>query len=562
MIVWTAAASPFPTAAAQSTNSGRSERATRPVRGDAMIDSFLAREATSLDKRVFEGASTPEAWQAMRPRLKRELFSMLGLWPVPERTPLQARITGTLEREGGVFIEKLHFQSRPGLYVTGNLYRPQEISGRLPAVLYVCGHASGGRDGCKTMFQEHGLWYARNGYICLIIDTLQLGEIAGIHHGTYRYGRWWWQSIGYTPAGVECWNGIRAIDYLTSRPDVDPERIGVTGISGGGAATFWIAAADDRFACAVPISGMSDLESYVAHKVVNGHCDCMFMINTDRWEWSTIAMLVAPRPLLFANSDKDSIFPMDGNRRIIERLRQFYSMLGSPRNVAEHISQGGHGDRSDLRIATYRWMNAHLKHDTGPVVEATDPPIDGKRLRVFPEDRHVPADARNATIDESFIAPARRKLPDRSGFADWKRTMITELRDLVPHAARSRLAGTSEVAGRGKRASAVARDGTGNRGRGYRLEPRGPRARALHPHCAERRRAARRAAGMGQVDRRERRGRRPGTARSRSDRLDSEGSSQLCRAGAGPHRPHGRRRASPRHHRDARLDSRSRQGIR
>ena len=170
-----------------------------------------------------------------------------------------------------------------------------------------------------------------NGYIAFLIDTLQLGEVAGVHHGTYNLGRWWWQAAGYTPAGVECWNGVRAIDYLISRPDVDPTRIGVTGISGGGAATFWIAAADDRVACAVPVSGMSDLESYVAHKVINDHCDCMFLYNIFRWQWTTIAGLIAPRPMLFANSDKDPIYPMDGNTRVIDRLRGFYAMLRSPR---------------------------------------------------------------------------------------------------------------------------------------------------------------------------------------------------------------------------------------
>src|SRR3954452_9942067 len=103
-----------------------------------------------------------------------------------------------------------------------------------------------GRDGNKTAFQSHGLRFARHGYACLILDTLQLGEIPGVHHGTYREGRRWWHSRGYTPAGVECWNGIRGLDYLEGRPDVDPGRLAVTGISGGGAVTFWIAAADDR----------------------------------------------------------------------------------------------------------------------------------------------------------------------------------------------------------------------------------------------------------------------------------------------------------------------------
>ena len=91
-----------------------------------------------------------------------EGLDMLGLWPLPERTPLKATVTGTLEHEG-VVIEKLHYQSRPGLYVTANLYRPKKPGGRLPAILYVCGHSGRGRDGNKTAFQDHGLWFARNG---------------------------------------------------------------------------------------------------------------------------------------------------------------------------------------------------------------------------------------------------------------------------------------------------------------------------------------------------------------------------------------------------------------
>ena len=163
-------------------------------------------------------------------------------------------------------------------------------------------------------YQSHGIWFARHGYVCLVVDTLQLGEIAATHHGTYNLGRWWWHSRGYTPAGVEAWNGVRGIDYLVSRPDVDPERIAVTGISGGGAATFWVAAADERVKVAVPVSGMADLESYVPNRVINGHCDCMFLYNTFQWPWTRIAGLVAPRPMLFANSDNDPIFP-DGRQR-------------------------------------------------------------------------------------------------------------------------------------------------------------------------------------------------------------------------------------------------------
>lgn len=406
------------------------------AKADAMIHKYLAAETARLSKTVLDGAKTKAEWEAKRPKLKQQFLDMMGLWPLPEKTPLKATVTGTHER-GDVVIENLHYQSKPGLYVTGNLYRPKGNDKKLPAILYVCGHSGRGRDGNKTAFQDHGLWFASNGYVCLVVDTLQLGEVAGKHHGTYGLRetnpvqtRFWWHSRGYTPAGVECWNGVRGIDYLCSRADVDPERIGVTGISGGGATTCWVAAADDRVKVAVPVSGMSDLESYVTNKVINGHCDCMFGINYHQWEWTTILTLFAPKPLLFANSDNDSIFPMDGNRRIIARLRQGYEMLGAKDKVDEHVSVGGHDYRPDLRVAIFGFINAHLKGERGTVKDADFPKIDGKELRVFPEDKDLPKDQINDKADELFVAKAEVKLPERKeDFAAWKADLVKRLRE-------------------------------------------------------------------------------------------------------------------------------------
>jgi dienelactone hydrolase len=413
-------------------------RKDEPKPGDPMIEKYLAAEADKLSKKFMDGARTLEEWQQKRPRLHREYMDMLGLWPLPEKTPLHATVTGQLEAYG-VVVEKLHFQSKPGLYVTANYYRPKEVKGKLPAIVYVCGHSGRGRDGNKTAFQDHGFWFANNGYTCLVLDTLQLGEIAGLHHGTYGIRgtgaaeaptRFWWHSAGYTPAGVECWNGVRAIDYLLTRPEVDPDRIGVTGISGGGAATFWIAAADERVKVAVPVSGMSDLESYVKNKVVNGHCDCMFLYNTYQWDWTTIAALVAPRPLLFANSDDDKIFPMDGNRRIIAKLRDCYKMHGKAELVDEYVSQGGHAYRPDLRVAVFKFINKHLKADTITPVEdcAKYKELPGKELRVFPTDADIPKDALNARIDETFVPRAKVTLPVKGKFDEWKQGMLKEVR--------------------------------------------------------------------------------------------------------------------------------------
>ena len=160
--------------------------------------------------------------------------------------------------------------------------------------------------GCKAHYQHHAAWYAANGYVCFVVDTLQLGEVPGLHHGTYREGKWWWQSRGYTPAGVEVWNGIRAIDYLVTRPEVDPDRIGVTGRSGGGAMSWYLGAVDDRLAAVVPVAGITDLHDHLleggptgAHPdgVIEGHCDCMYFVNTHRWDFATVAALVAPEAL-------------------------------------------------------------------------------------------------------------------------------------------------------------------------------------------------------------------------------------------------------------------------
>jgi hypothetical protein len=155
----------------------------------------------------------------------------------------------------------------------------------------------------------------------------------------------------------------------------------------------------------------------------------MFFINTYQWEWTTALALFAPKPLLFANSDHDTIFPMDGNRRIIERLRKCYTLLGKPENVDEYVSKGGHDYRPDLRIAVFSFLNKHLKGDTGPVKDADFPKIDGKDLRVFPEDKDLPKDQINDRIDELFVPKAEVKLPKAGEFKEWKAGLVKKLRE-------------------------------------------------------------------------------------------------------------------------------------
>lgn len=401
--------------------------------GDGPMREFLRAEARRLDATFLEGTSNRVQWETQVPKLRESYLESLGLWPLPERTPLEATVTATLEREEGFRVETLHFQSRPQLYVTANLYLPKDArpGSKLPAVLYVCGHSGKGRDGNKTAFQHHGMWFATHGFACLIIDTLQLGEIAAIHHGTYRYQRWWWQSRGYTPAAVECWNGIRALDYLQSRPEIDPDRLAVTGISGGGAATFWIAAADERVKVAVPVSGMSDLEDYIGNQVVNGHCDCMFMMNPFQWSWTQIAALVPPRPMLFANSGHDTIFPMTGNERIRARLERLYGLYTNrtERLFDIGVVPGGHDDTVDLRLLAYRWINQQLRGDNTPVTEPVLRPFEGRELRAFRGD--LPKDEINTRVDELFVRRASSfQGTRREEFLEWQSRTLGEIKRL------------------------------------------------------------------------------------------------------------------------------------
>lgn len=398
--------------------------------GDTMLAEYFAAEVAELQSACLRDIHTLEDWQTRVDEYRRQFREMLGLDPWPEKTDLKVTITGTLERED-FRVEKLHFQSLPGLYVTANLYLPKPLSGRVPGVLYLCGHSQVKIDnvsyGNKTHYHFHAVWFARHGYACLVLDTLQLGEIEGIHHGTYRYGMWWWNNRGYTPAGVEAWNAVRALDYLQSRPEIDPERLGVTGRSGGGAGSWWIAALDPRIKVAVPVAGITDLQNHVIDGCVEGHCDCMYFVNTYRWDYPMVAALVAPRPLLIVNGDHDPIFPEDGVRRIYERARKVYALYGAEDRIGLFITKAAHDDIQPIQEAAFRWFDRHLLGKERETYDPVEKVLTPQELKVFEQ---LPNDQRNTTIHEHFVPPAPVVFPANA--AEWetlKSQWITALKE-------------------------------------------------------------------------------------------------------------------------------------
>ncbi len=355
-------------------------------------------------------AITKLNWEETRARWRSELHEMLGLTPLPEISDLQTTVTGSLHLDG-LTIERLHYQSRLGLYVAANLYIPDgdAPAAGWPAVLYVCGHAqvadAGRKLGNKTAYQHHGLWFARHGVACLIIDTVQLGELHGEHHGTYKLGRWDWISRGYTPAGVEAWNAIRGIDLLESWPGIDGTRIGITGRSGGGAYSWYAAALDERIKVAVPVAGITDLRNHVIDGCVEGHCDCMFLTNYYGWDYPKLAALIAPRPLLLANSDSDGIFPLDGVMRTHNALAKLYATLDANANYGVLITPGPHKDTRELQVGAFRWLLRNLTGQEPIVNDAAVKELEPEQLAVF--ERETPADERVAAVGNWFV-PAPR----------------------------------------------------------------------------------------------------------------------------------------------------------
>jgi cephalosporin-C deacetylase-like acetyl esterase len=396
----------------------------------ARVVEHLKKTAAEISARCLADIRTLEDWKERRGTLRRELLSMLGLDPLPGRTPLKAEIKGTLER-ADYRIEKVVYQSLPGLYVTGNFYLPRKPAPPLPTVLYACGHAPHPL-GAKWNYQDRAIWFAEHGYACLILDTLEFGEVAGIHHGIHDQNLWNWLSMGYTPVGVEVWNAMRGVDWLESRPEVDKSRIGMTGISGGGAVTWFTAAVDERIAAAAPVCSTYTFGSQAAHWVASGQCDCIYVHNTFLQDFPVVGALIAPRPLLICSGRKDPDFPPDGYHEVFRHVKKIYDLHGGPDRAKEVDDDVGHSDIPLFLKEARQWMQRWLKNDAAPLeIEPAN-----KERRESAQDlaclQKWPPDAVNSRIHDLFIPAARAG--KWTTLADWsarREALVKELKENV-----------------------------------------------------------------------------------------------------------------------------------
>lgn len=396
------------------------------------IRDYLTREARRISDGALSEYRDAAAWRRLLPERRRQFMAMMGLEELPppdDRPPLNPKVTGVVERPG-YRIEKLYYESLPKLCVTANLYIPRDLSAPAPGVLYVCGHTSTQ----KVDYQAHPRRFAELGFVCLIVETVQLGEVRGYHHGCYREGWFHWYSRGYTPAGIELLNGIRGLDLLAQRPEVDAQRLGVTGISGGGATSWWVAAGDERVKVAAPVCGTSTLASYIDDRTIDGHCDCMWFINTYRWDLADVGALIAPRPLLIASADRDAIFTIEAIREVHAQLKRLYDRLDAPERLRLVETPGEHSYHERSRTAIFSWFLKHLQGKevsparVGDIEEAPEKQESEETLRVFvngplPEDRTL-------TIqDDFFTPPPAPRIEDRAGLERTRREVIAALRE-------------------------------------------------------------------------------------------------------------------------------------
>ena len=287
------------------------------------------------------------------------------------------------------------YQILPDVWGAAHIYRPDPMpEGKLPAVLYVCGHIAIGTHG----FQEHPIMWARKGYVCLIFDTIEQGDNPGDHHGIYDGKRLDWFSLGYTPAGGELWNSMRALDLLLSLPEVDEDRVGATGISGGGAHSLFLAVADERIKTVASVAGTDCVKTLVGHRHVWGHCDCMFPLNLYRRDASEFLALIAPRPLLLCFAREDSLYTPEGWRGMFEKVRKVYELYGEGEKCQLFEYPGPHAYSPEAVRVINDWFDRFVAGERKPKgelrgEERTEPetsvfhgaPTEVDRLDILPQ---------------------------------------------------------------------------------------------------------------------------------------------------------------------------------
>ena len=369
------------------------------------FQSFIQKQSTELRKDDRPAASLEE-WKRKRIILRENLLKAWGGFP---ETPcdLEARILGGFQREG-YRVEKLVFQTRPGVWMTANAYVPDK-PGKHSAILHVHGHWAGAKQ--DPVVQTRCIGCAKLGFFVLCVDAFGAGERGiekplGEYHGEMTAATL--LPVGLPLSGLQVYENMRAVDYLRTRPEVDPDRIGITGASGGGNQSMYTGAFDERIRCVVPTCSVGTYQAYLSAAC----CMCEVVPGALRFtEEGDVLSLAADRGLMVTSATKDAFqFSVAEAKKSFSRVEAI-SQLFKAATVKHTIIESGHDYNQSMREAMYGWMAKQLKQegDGSPIADPKIQPETPETLRCFPGDSR-PDDF--MTIPR-FAAMEARRLADK-----------------------------------------------------------------------------------------------------------------------------------------------------
>jgi dienelactone hydrolase len=405
-------------------------------------DLRVASVKTLNTPRTFPEIKSKTEWEQRAQAIREQVLVSCGLWPLPEKTPLNAKVFGRIERDGYT-VEKVYFQSYPGFYVAGNLYRPRgKGNGPFPGVLNPHGHWANGRlaDEPAGSIAARCINFARQGMVAFSWDMVGYNDTQFAHpegepaYKTHRhFGNDLTNQLWHiSQMGLQTWNSIRALDFLESLPEVDGKRLACTGESGGGTQTFMLGAVEERLAAQAPIV-------MVSHSMQGGcWCENVAGLRVD-YSNMEIAAAPAPRPQIIVGATGDwtrATMTIEGPS--IEKIYGLFNQRDHLRYVRFDFD---HNYNKTSREAVYEWFGKWLLHAPDPaalkeVAYTKEPDAD---LRVFPDGK-LPADTvteeqltahliQSATNELWTYAPINPPLLERyrkQMIPAWKRSLQVE----------------------------------------------------------------------------------------------------------------------------------------